>query len=418
MENPLLNTEKKKKTIINIIYYVLLLALFYCFMKYAFGLLLPFIIAFGIAMALQKPVNFICRKTKLKKGLVSGIMVLLIAAAFVAVMVFIGVKIWEAFRDFVVFLINKFGDMTTFLDRLEIWIANIISFLPDSMEKSVNTSVSSALDSFRNGSSDASGGVSINIASLLKNIDISTITNSLSGILSTAKQIPNAFVAFIVSIFSCCFMTADYDRLSNFVKRQFAGKSENVSKAKRIVTFSLKNLVKAYTLIILVTFFEMFLGLSALKILGIYKGSWIFFISFGTAIVDIMPVLGTGTILWPWAFYSFISGDIPMGIGILVIYVFISVMRQFIEPKLVAGQLGLPPFLTIMGMYIGIKLFGIIGMFVVPLTIIFIKLLNDEGIVHLWKTSADVQKENSQNDEQNKENNNDGGNSNEVIEKV
>jgi len=417
LENPLINTEKKKKTIINIIYYALLLALFYYFMKYAFGLLAPFIISFMLAMALQRPVNFICRKTKLKKGLVSGVMVMLIAAAFIFLLALIGVKIWEAFRDFLVFLANKFGDMTTFLNRLEIWIADKIRFLPNSIENTINTNISSVIDSLSNSNSGSSGGFSINISSILKNVDISAITNSLSGVWDTAKQIPSVFVAFIVSIFSCCFITSDYDRLVNFVKRQFAGKSENFTKAKKIVTFSLKNLVKAYALIIFVTFIEMFLGLSALKILGIYKGSWIFFISFGTAIVDIMPVLGTGTILWPWAFYSFVSGDIPMGIGILVLYVFISVMRQFIEPKLVAGQLGLPPFLTIMGMYIGIKLFGLIGMFAVPLTIIFIKLLNDEGVIHLWKSSADV-KQGKDNEENKEEKNNDGGKENESTEKI
>lgn len=95
-----------------------------------------------------------------------------------------------------------------------------------------------------------------------------------------------------------------------------------------------------------------------------------------------------------------------MGIGVLVLYIFISVMRQFIEPKLVAGQLGLPPFLTIMGMYIGLKLFGIIGMFMVPLTIILIKLLNDEGVIHIWKNDT------------NEENTSDGGNSDESTEKV
>lgn len=94
-----------------------------------------------------------------------------------------------------------------------------------------------------------------------------------------------------------------------------------------------------------------------------------------------------------------------MGIGILVLYIFISVMRQFIEPKLVAGQLGLPPFVTIMGMYIGLKLFGLIGMLMLPLSIILIKLLNDEGVIKIWKTDK-------------KDAQNDGGNTDESTEKV
>lgn len=390
MENPLLNTEKKKKTIINIIYYALLLALFYCFMKYAFGLFFPFIFAFVVAMALQKPVNFISSKTKISKGFVSGVMVFALVIAVGFLISLLGIKLWEAFCEFLAFLSRKFGDLPTFVNNLGAWITERTGFLPDSIETTVDEKVATFVYNFNN-----SDGSSIDVSSLLKNVDLSTLTSSLSGIIDTAKRIPTFLLATIVSIFACCFMTADYDRLVGFIKRQFNEKSGNLSKAKKIVTTSFKNLIKAYLLIILITFLEMFIGLYALKILGIYKGKWIFFIALGTSIVDIFPVLGTGTILWPWSLYSFISGDIPMAIGIIVLYVFITVMRQFIEPKLVAGQLGLPPFITIMGMYIGMRLFGILGIFIVPLTIIFIKLLNDEGIIHLWKTANDVKTEKS-----------------------
>lgn len=413
MENPLISTETKKKTIINILYYAIILTLFYCFMKYAFGLFSPFIVAFLVAMIMQRPINFISRKTKIKKGIVSGVMILLLVAVLGFLVSLLGVKIWEAFRDFIDFLIRKFGDLPNFLDKLEIWAADKIKFLPGSVESVINTNISSFVDTLKeqlsSGNTEAitNNPSSFKISSVIDKVDFSALSSSISGVWYTAKQIPTIFLAVVVSIFACCFMAADYDRLTSFVKRQFVGKSDNFSKSKRIVTTSFKNLIKAYALIILVTFAEMILGLSALKLFGIYKGGWIIFISIGTAIVDIMPVLGTGTILLPWSLYSFISGDIPMGIGVLVLYVFITVMRQFIEPKLVAGQLGLPPFVTIMGMYIGIKLFGIIGMFVVPLSIILVKLLNDEGIIHIWKTSKDEN-----------ETITDGGNENESTEKI
>ena len=405
-------TERKRKTIINIIYYALLLTLFYCFMKYAFGLFFPFILAFVVAMIMQKPINFISRKTKLKKGIVSGIMILLLVVALGTLVSLLGVKLWDGIQGFASFLVRKFGDLPNFLDKAELWVADRIAFLPASVEEMINTNLNSFIETAKNLLTSQSDELSENmprlpgVSSLLGNVDFSAISNLTSGVVDTAKQIPSVFLAIIISVFACVFMASDYDNLMGFIKRQFAGKSENFSKAKTIITTSFKNLIKAYVLIILVTFCEMFLGLSVLKLFGIYKGSWVFFIAIITAIVDIFPVLGTGTILLPWSLYSFISGDIPMGIGILVLYIFISVMRQFIEPKLVAGQLGLPPFLTIMGMYIGLKLFGIIGMFMVPLTIILIKLLNDEGVIHIWKNDT------------NEENTSDGGNSDESTEKV
>lgn len=405
-------TERKRKTIINIIYYALLLTLFYCFMKYAFGLFFPFILAFVVAMIMQKPINFISRKTKLKKGIVSGIMILLLVVALGTLVSLLGVKLWDGIQGFASFLVRKFGDLPNFLDKAELWVADRIAFLPASVEEMINTNLNSFIETAKNLLTSQSDELAENmprlpgVSSLLGNVDFSAISNLTSGVVDTAKQIPSVFLAIIISVFACVFMASDYDNLMGFIKRQFAGKSENFSKAKTIITTSFKNLIKAYVLIILVTFCEMFLGLSVLKLFGIYKGSWVFFIAIITAIVDIFPVLGTGTILLPWSLYSFISGDIPMGIGVLVLYIFISVMRQFIEPKLVAGQLGLPPFLTIMGMYIGLKLFGIIGMFMVPLTIILIKLLNDEGVIHIWKNDT------------NEENTSDGGNSDESTEKV
>lgn len=74
-----------------------------------------------------------------------------------------------------------------------------------------------------------------------------------------------------------------------------------------------------------------------------------------------------------------------MGIGLLVLYACITVIRQVIEPKIVASNLGIPPIVSIMGMYIGLQLFGVIGLFLMPITITVIKVLNDEGVVRIWK---------------------------------
>ena len=129
----------------------------------------------------------------------------------------------------------------------------------------------------------------------------------------------------------------------------------------------------------------MVIGLSFLKLIGVYTGGYIFAISLITAIVDILPVLGTGTILVPWGVWSLLTGNIGFGIGILVVYAIITVIRQIIEPKLVASQLGLPAYVTITAMYIGTRLFGFIGLFLLPISIMVLKVLNDDGIIHIFR---------------------------------
>jgi predicted PurR-regulated permease PerM len=144
-------------------------------------------------------------------------------------------------------------------------------------------------------------------------------------------------------------------------------------------------MAKAYTVLIMITFSEMLVGLSLLKLFGLYKGGYIFAIALITAVVDIFPVLGTGTILIPWGIWSLVTGNIGFGIGVIVLYIIITVIRQAIEPKIVADQLGLPPFVTIMAMYVGTQIFGFICLFLMPISVMIRKALSDEGSISIFK---------------------------------
>jgi predicted PurR-regulated permease PerM len=148
-------------------------------------------------------------------------------------------------------------------------------------------------------------------------------------------------------------------------------------------------MIKAYLIIITITLCELSLGFSILSFLKIYNGSYIFVIAALTAIIDIVPVLGTGTVLIPWALYNLISGNYSLAVGLLVLYACITVIRQVIEPKLVAAQLGIPAFLTIVSMFIGSQIFGVIGIFILPITIVMIKLLNEGGLIEHIKKHGD-----------------------------
>ena len=145
--------------------------------------------------------------------------------------------------------------------------------------------------------------------------------------------------------------------------------------------------LRAYGLIIFITFTELFIGFS---ILGV---SYSFIIAMITALVDILPVLGTGTILIPWGVYMIFAGNYFLGIGILVLYVLITVVRQVLEPKIVGSYVGLYPLVTLMAMYIGSKVMGFFGLFLFPIAIILLKKLNDDGHIKLWKIPPEIQNE-------------------------
>ncbi|MCR4563105.1 MAG: sporulation integral membrane protein YtvI [Clostridiales bacterium] len=371
------DVERKRKFIIDILYIAVLVALFYIFMHYGFGLFMPFVFAFFLAICLQKPVNFFVRKTPLKRGVVSTVLVLLIVFAIITIISLIGARIVSEFKGFFQFLMSKFDNMPEFIEQIKKWFANNLNFLPDSVKTSMSDSITNFLHNTFISAEEAEKSSSFSFGSLL---------SPIMSIISSAKAIPYVLVGILVSIITCCFMTSDYPNIRDFILNQFSPeKAKKIAQAKHLIFSFLGKMGKAYALILTITFIEIVVGLSLLSILNIYTGGYIVIIALLTAIIDIIPVLGTGSVLIPWAVISLITGNYALGIGLLVMYAIITVIRQVIEPKLVAGQLGLPPFLTLMAMYIGSQIFGVLGIFLLPLSIITIKALNDEGIIHLYK---------------------------------
>lgn len=387
------DVEKRRAAIINVLYFGMLVAIVVLVMRYALSVCLPFAVAFVVAAILQRPKNFLVKKTFLKNGAASGICVLLSIVIIIALVALIGVRAFEEVKGFAGYIAAKLQNIDDVVNNIESWLINLISSLPEFVRTTLKDSVTELFSDIREYIAGENNNVSNSIASGLGDkFSFSWITGPLSGVISTAKQVPTVLLSIVISIVACCFMTSEFSDIKAFIVRQFPEhRRKDLSRAKNILRSSLGKMGKAYLLIMLVTFIEVSVGLTVFKLLKIYSSSYIMVIAAVTAIVDIFPVLGTGTILIPWAAYSFITGNFKMGIGLIVLYAAITVIRQIIEPKLVAGQLGLSPIVTIASLYFGLKVFGVLGMFVTPILVIMLKLLNDEGIIHLWKTAPKVE---------------------------
>lgn len=384
--------EKRRTFIINIVYAAILIGLFYLGIKYALGVIWPFVTAFFLAMILQRPVNFLAKKTPLKRGISSVIMVLFLLVIIGSILGLILARIIIELRDFFSFLLMKLEDAPSFVTQVTDWVENTLSFLPSTILDSVTVTVNDFLNKLLGLEAEVSANLPQPSAESSSGFDFSMLSSPLGAVWGTAKQIPMFAVGLLVCVVSCCFMTSDYHNLRDIILRQMNQKKQTaVIRTKQVIFSTLGKMGKAYSIIIGVTFLEISIGLCILKLCGLYTGNYIFAIALVTAIVDILPVLGTGTILIPWAVWSMCTGQIGFGIGLLVVYAIIGIVRQVIEPKLVASQLGLPPFLTIMAMYVGTQLFGFVGLFLLPLTIMLLKVLNDEGVIHILKTKASVE---------------------------
>ena len=381
--------EKRRAVLINTAYFGLILAGFYLFIKYAFWLFAPFIFAFIVASILQKPRNAIVKHTFFKKGITSAVLVLFSTAVVLALLIILGLKIGSEAQGIIDVAMEYIKRLPEFIKEIEASILEYAKVLPDGLENEFTQAVSSFTNNLINSSGDTSvitNPSGFNLLSILK--------TPLNGVWNTAKQIPSILVSFLIFLIASCFMTSDYDRIVSFIKNQFSPEKRRKLEATKDIAFSsVAKLIRSYVFIMFITFVEMCIGLSVLTALNIYSGRYIFIIALGTALVDIFPVLGTGTVLIPWALISLLLGNYPFAIAIVIIYVCITVIRQIVEPKIVATNLGIPPILSLMGMYIGLKLFGVIGLFLMPITITVLKVLNDKGVIRLWRRSDDGKKQ-------------------------
>ena len=144
------------------------------------------------------------------------------------------------------------------------------------------------------------------------------------------------------------------------------------TKIKLILINKVFKIIKGYVIIMFITFVELSIGLLLLKINNAIL------IALLIAILDLLPVLGTGTVLIPWGIINLILGNYFIGFALIILYVAILVIRNVIEPKIISKQVGLHPLITLLCIFIGLKLFGVLGMLILPvITIMLFDLYKD-----------------------------------------
>lgn len=354
--------EKRKSFIVNTIYILLILAIAYVTLKYVAPLISPFIFAFIIAFILKKPANFIAVKTRLPRKFVSFFLVLLFYSTIGVLFTFTGIKIISTVSGIVsalpAFYENQLSPLllTTF-DAIEKAVLRIDPALVETFNEGFETFINSQGENVTKVSMAAVG--------------------SLSGF---ASSLPSFLIKTLLMIISTFFIAIDFELFTTFMRNQFSLKNNEVIKTiKEYVTNTLFVVMRSYALIMSITFVELSIGLS---IIGIQNA---IVIAFFIAMFDILPVLGTGGIMIPWTIMTFIQGDFNTGIGLLVVYVVITIVRNIIEPKIVGGQLGIHPVVALLSMFVGANLLGVVGLFGFPITLSLIKHLNKTGIIKIFK---------------------------------
>lgn len=188
------------------------------------------------------------------------------------------------------------------------------------------------------------------------------------------------FMQTIITIIAMFFIIIDFNTITAFCKRQIPQTKQTVvHEAKNYFIKTLPQLILSYGCILFLTFGELFIGFTLLQI------QHASILALLIAVLDILPVLGTGTILIPWSIINIIIGNYKLSTGIFILYIVITIIRNIIEPKLIGKQMGLYPILTLASMLVGLNLFGVMGIFALPILLSFLKKLNDNWTIQIFK---------------------------------
>lgn len=354
-------TEKKRKFIIDVSYLVFILAIGYVLIRYALPLLAPFVIAFVIAYLLRRPIRFLARVLHLPKSLVAVLLVILTYGVVGLVVALFGIRITASIGALV-------DQIPTFYTAYLVPTLTSFSHWLEELLAGADPMVLTALEETQN-----------QLIQMLGQLVSSVSVWLTTWVSSTAVSLPGLFIRLLLMVISTFFFAIDYEKITRFVLGVLHGRTQEiVLQIKAYVVGTLFVCIWSYALIMFITFTELAIGL---WIIGVERSTLVALL---IAIFDILPVLGTGGIMIPWSILSLLSGNLSRGLSLLVLYVIITVIRNIIEPKIVGKQIGLHPVLTLMSMYVGTNLFGVVGLFGLPILLSLLRYLNETGTISLY----------------------------------
>lgn len=319
--------------------------------KYLFGYLLPFLIAFGVGYIVHPLAMEVSVKTKISRKVCAFVLVFCFLTILFSLLFILGNKLLYEMQNLLKSLNSNSEAIAEYIERVIGYLNSIGEKLPI-INKLQNTELSELLK----------GNVNKLISSIWESF-LSTLGSAIPNIATgIVMSLPDLFLTVIISLISCFYFAMDMNVFRLKVKDVLPKRIMGIlSSVKKTVEIGFKKYIKAYALIFLITFVELLLGF---WIIGI---DYSFVLAIFVAFVDFLPLLGTAAILLPWGIVLLLMKDVFRGIGILLLMIVTTVVRQIVEPKILGDSFGVHPLITLIAIYIGYRVWGFWGLLLAPL---------------------------------------------------
>ena len=323
------------------------------FFRYLFAAVLPFLIAFAAASLLHRP------SKKLSEALHIPYRIVAVGLAILSVSVFLGFSgflIWKTVTEIGTFAGEALGGEKGLLENI-VGIFRRIGDTLASLPFVAGEEASALKESVTKAFSDA-----------VRNTLVSAASRFPAFAAKLVSAVPQTFLFFVVTVLSAVYFCTDYEKIRSFLHSRLSeGRWEMLTRTLGIVKHTARQFIKSYFLLFLITFAGLFFGFAVMG------EPYAFLFALATAVVDGLPIVGMGVVLFPLAIYHFMLGNIGYGIGICVLYLALTVLRQILEPRLLGAGMGIHPLVMLMSMYGGLQIFGLGGMLTAPFVAVTVK---------------------------------------------
>lgn len=311
---------------------------------------IPFIIAFAVSSIAEPLIKFFMNKCKLKRKTASIISLLLILTLITGALTLI-----------IVNLVSEVASLTT----------NLNTYIKDFYDFGINF-----FKDFRSGKfaipqellsvTDKAFDAILNSAKTI-------ITSILNTTVNTISSVPTVLTNSIITLLAIIFICFDRDYVKQIVKKHVP--AEWIKKTKEVFSqmcsVSFKY-IKAEAKLSGICFLLVLIGLNIMSIIGL-NIQYPIIMAIVIGFVDILPLFGAGVAMIPWAAYLFFTGNTVEAICIVALWLVWAILKQIIEPNFVSKQMGLHPLFTLLAMYTGFKIFGVIGLILGPIAFLILK---------------------------------------------
>ncbi len=331
--------------------------------RYLFPLLYPLLLAWLFAYAMNPLVRLLQKRLRFPRWLAVSLSLLVY---FGGVLTILSLLITRLVQETI-------SLMDSFNDHIDSWREMFVGWTKNDRIQSIIDQINGFLQQ-----GQAQGALNDNLTQTTQSLTgmvSGIVTSILNYVLDFLTALPNFAWIIVVVVLSAFFISNSWERHTRIVSGWFPATVRQPATAIwNDLQKALFGYIKAQVILISITGLIVIVGLFILQvpsalIIGLLIG-----------LVDLLPYLGVGIVMVPWAIYSFMSDNVGLGIGLGVLYVIVLIVRQMMEPKILASNVGLDPLATLISMFVGLKLFGALGLIIGPVTLVLVAALNRANV--------------------------------------